>query len=63
MTKATKFWTKMLRPLPQVALLALLISVPMLAMAHTQDDGAVFLEHIEKQNSGVGFVLLVSLQR
>lgn len=63
MTKVLNIRDASLRLLPGIAMLALLLTAPVLAMANTGDDGSPFIEHIQKKNSGVGFVILVSLQR
>lgn len=63
MSKISQIGGLLLRLLPQFALLALLISAPVLAMANTGGGSGMFIEHQQKKNSGFGFVLLVSLQR
>ena len=63
----TSIWTMMRQELPQLvarsAVVALLITAPVLAMANAQAPGGTVIDHIQKRNSGIGLVLLMSLQR
>ena len=49
--------------LPRAALIVLALSAPVFAMAGVADQAGTIIEHNPKQSNGVGFVLLVSLQR
>lgn len=49
--------------LPRLLLIVAALSAPVLAMPHVQASGGAVIEHAAKKSNGVGFVLLVSLQR
>ncbi len=49
--------------LPRVALLVLALCAPVFAMSGVIGEDGPVIEHQQKKSNGVGFVLLVSLQR
>lgn len=49
--------------LPRVALMSVLLAVPVLAVPMSDYHEGVLLEAPTQKNSGMGFVILVSLQR
>lgn len=49
--------------LPRAALLVLALCAPVFAMTGVADGTGAIIEHSQKKSNGVGFVLLVSLQR
>jgi hypothetical protein len=63
MSKIQNMCMTPLRYLARITFAALLISAPVLAMANTNGGSGSVIDHIQKKNNGVGFVLLVSLQR
>ncbi|MBZ9741109.1 MULTISPECIES: hypothetical protein [unclassified Mesorhizobium] len=55
--------TKTLRLLPRAALILMLLAAPVLAVPMMRADAGSTIEAPALRKSGVGFVLLVSLQR
>jgi hypothetical protein len=49
--------------LPRIALVVLALSAPVFAMPAIIGNTGSVIEHQQKKSNGVGFVLLVSLQR
>jgi hypothetical protein len=49
--------------LPRAALLVLALSAPVFAMSGMSGEQGSIIEHDQKKSNGIGFVLLVSLQR
>lgn len=49
--------------LPRAVLLVLALCAPVFAMSGMGGDAGAVIEHQQKKSNGVGFVLLVSLQR
>ena len=54
---------KTLRLLPRAALVLTVLSAPVLAVPTMRADADTTIEAPEQKNHGVGFVLLVTLQR
>ncbi|KFB10615.1 hypothetical protein [Nitratireductor basaltis] len=49
--------------LPRVIVLGALLALPLVAVNQVRADNGSILESIEEKGGGIGFVLLVSLQR
>lgn len=49
--------------LPRVLVLGALLALPVIAVNQVRAENVSILEGIEKKGGGIGFVLLVSLQR
>jgi len=49
--------------LPRVLVLGMLLALPLIAVNQVRADNSSILESIEEKGGGIGFVLLVSLQR
>ena len=52
-----------LRLLPKAAIMMLVLAAPVLALPSLRDDIGSTIEAPQQKKTGVGFVLLVSLQR
>jgi hypothetical protein len=63
MNRITANALKTLRLLPRAALILMLLAAPVLAVPAMRADAGSTIEAPALKKSGVGFVLLVSLQR
>jgi hypothetical protein len=61
--RLTKAVAKTLRILPRAAMIAMLIGAPVLAVPSIAGQRDAVIEAPAIKNTGMGFVLLVSLQR
>ena len=63
MTSKTAQTLSVLRLLPKAALIMLVLSAPVLAVPSLRADTGSTIEAPQQKKTGMGFVLLVSLQR
>lgn len=63
MNRITTSALNILRLLPRAALILMLLAAPVLALPMMRADNGSTIEAPSPRKSGVGFVLLVSLQR